>query len=35
MWQSLEAQFQNRIAELRRRLEDRVGSGPVQIRVVR
>jgi hypothetical protein len=33
--QSLEARFQGRIAELRRRLGDRVGSGPVQIRLVR
>lgn len=35
LWQSLEQQFENRIAELRRRLEDRIGSGPVQIQIVR
>lgn len=35
LWQTLEAQFENRIAELRRRLEDRIGSGPVQIQIVR
>jgi hypothetical protein len=35
MWQSLEQHFQDRIVELRRRLGDRVGSGPVQIKVVR
>jgi hypothetical protein len=33
--QALEARFQGRIAELRRRLGDRIGSGPVQIRIVR
>jgi hypothetical protein len=33
--QALEARFQGRIDELRRRLGDRVGSGPVQIRLVR
>ena len=35
LWQTLEQQFENRIAELRRRLEDRIGSGPVQIQIVR
>lgn len=33
--QALEARWQGRIAELRRRLGDRIGSGPVQIRIVR
>jgi hypothetical protein len=33
--QALEARFQGRIAELRRRLGDRIGSGPMQIRIVR
>lgn len=35
LWQSLEVQFEGRITELRRRLEDRIGSGPVQIQIVR